>query len=185
MKTLSGILLLFLYSLSINATERIFKCKNEQDKTVYQKTECTNNAQTLSTWIPKENKNSSLAEIAKKMEILVKQGIDGHFYLKAEINSTPIMFLIDTGATTVSIPNDFAVANNLFCGDNIKAITAGGVTNGCEIVIAELRLDDFTFKNVRAVIIQNLSEPLLGMNVLHNFDISQKNGEMRLIERGD
>jgi len=39
------------------------------------------------------------------------------------------------------------------------------------------------FKNVTALIVPNLAQPLLGMNVLQGFNIEQKNEEMRLSEQ--
>lgn len=178
-----SVVALLIQGLSVNAAEMIYKCKNEQDKTIYQKKPCTENTQTLSSWTPKAEKILSPAATATKEEIIIKQAPDGHYYVKAEVNSQPIVFIIDTGASMVSIPNQFAASNNLFCGNAVKANTANGTANGCETLIAELRLGYHTIKNVRATIMQNLDVPLLGMNILQGYDISQKNGEMRFTER--
>lgn len=40
---------------------------------------------------------------AETGEIWVTRRQDGHFYLKAEVNGTPVLFLVDTGATEISL----------------------------------------------------------------------------------
>jgi predicted aspartyl protease len=61
--------------------------------------------------------------------------------------------------------------------------TANGVSNGCTTTISELKVGEFVFTNVTALIVPSLSQPLLGMNVLQAFNIEQKNGEMKLSAR--
>lgn len=58
--------------------------------------------------------------------------------------------------------------------------TAGGSTSGCTAVIATLKFGPFMMKDVPAVIVPDLDQPLLGMNVLSQFKIEQSKGEMRI-----
>ena len=95
------------------------------------------------------------------------------------------MFMVDTGASVISLPKSVAMGANMFCDEKVLMSTAGGNTNGCTATITDLKLGDFTFKNVTAVIVPRLNQPLLGMNVLSHFDIEQKDGEMRLLERAE
>jgi clan AA aspartic protease (TIGR02281 family) len=58
--------------------------------------------------------------------------------------------------------------------------TGNGVTQGCTVVIPKLKFGHFILRNVDAVVMSNLSQPLLGMNVLKQFRVEQENGQMRL-----
>ena len=62
--------------------------------------------------------------------------------------------------------------------------TANGDVGGCSTTITELKLGkgNLVLKDVTAVIMPNLSQPLLGMNVLGQFNIEQKESEMQISE---
>lgn len=177
--------LLLGVSMSIHA-EAVHKCKSAQGKMQYQKTPCAESMQEISTWTPKNDALKLSGDNTKKEKarpIVLKKGQGGHYFINADVNSHSIMFLVDTGATTVSLPKSVAMGANMFCNEKVLMRTAAGNTSGCTAVITELRLGDFTFKNVTAAIVPKLKQPLLGMNVLNHFDIEQKDGEMRLLER--
>ena len=61
--------------------------------------------------------------------------------------------------------------------------TANGSIKGCSTTIKKLNFGPFVIKDVMAVIAPNLSQPLLGMNVLQQLKIAQEKGEMRLSTR--
>jgi predicted aspartyl protease len=85
----------------------------------------------------------------------------------------------------VVLPRAVARAASLFCDEQMVASTANGLAKGCTTIITELKLGkgSLVLKNVHAAIAPNLSQPLLGMNVLQAFDIQQKDGEMEISER--
>jgi clan AA aspartic protease (TIGR02281 family) len=116
--------------------------------------------------------------------LILKQGQNGHYFLNGEINNRALTFVVDTGASMVSLPNEFAQSAIMSCdGKDVTMETANGRSNACTTTILELKLGNFVFKNITALIVPNLSQPLLGMNALQAFDIQQKNGEMRLSAR--
>jgi clan AA aspartic protease (TIGR02281 family) len=61
--------------------------------------------------------------------------------------------------------------------------TANGTTDACSTTIEKLNFGPFEIKDVMAVIAPNLTQPLLGMNVLQQLKIAQDKGEMRLSTR--
>ena len=153
---------------------------------LYQKTPCTVNAEEVGSWTPKTEVKVSTESAEKKISepLVIRQGQGGHYFLGGEVNSHALTFVVDTGATIVSLPSGFANAASMFCNDKVMIDTANGRSGtGCTAMITELKLGEFVFKNVSALILPNLSQPLLGMNVLQNFDIQQKNKEMRLSAR--
>ena len=178
---------LTILGISISRADVVHKCKNAEGKMLYQKTPCTENAQEVSSWTPKTAVKPQKSEPGKKPQeiIVIKQASNGHYFLEAEVNSHAITFIVDTGATTVVLPGAVARAASLFCNEQMVASTANGLTKGCTTIITELKLGkgSLVLKNVHAAIAPNLSQPLLGMNVLQAFDIQQKNGEMEISER--
>jgi clan AA aspartic protease (TIGR02281 family) len=61
--------------------------------------------------------------------------------------------------------------------------TANGSIEGCKTTIQKLNFGPFFINDVIAVIAPNLTQPLLGMNVLQQLKIEQEQGEMRLSMR--
>lgn len=171
-------------SMSVSGASVVYKCKNAQGKLLYQKTPCT--VEEISSWTPKIDVKLPIQEPVKKPKALViKQGKNGHYFLEGEVNSHKLTFVVDTGASIVALPRDFANSAALSCNDNVKIDTANGMSNGCTTKISELKVGQFVLNNVIAVISDNLTQPLLGMNALQSFNYEQRNGEMKLSEPDD
>ncbi|MDD1611274.1 MAG: retroviral-like aspartic protease family protein [Methylococcaceae bacterium] len=181
--SLLSIAVFTLLTTNVSNAAMVYKCKNAQGKLLYQKTPCTEEA--VSSWTPNTKVKLPIKEPKKKnTEVLViPQGQGGHYFLNGEVNSHGLTFVVDTGATIVSLPRAFAASASLFCNDKAVIETANGQSNVCTSTITELKLGNFVFKNVTALIVPNLAQPLLGMNVLQGFNIEQKNEEMRLSEQ--
>lgn len=113
----------------------------------------------------------------------IERSPDSHFYVEGTVNGQSVKFLIDTGATAVVLPNTIAKSAKLEVGEIVQAQTANGTANVHTTQIRELRIGNFRFKDVQAFIIDPAAGniALLGMNVLDNFEISQKKDTMTLI----
>jgi clan AA aspartic protease (TIGR02281 family) len=170
-----------LSTLSIKASgEMIYKCKNQQGDMRYQKSACAEDAQATSSML--EIKTTK-ALIQAKKTLVIDQHTNGHYFLEGEVNSTALTFVIDTGASVVSLPSSVARKAEINCKMQVMMNTANGSTNGCSIIIPKLKIGSFLIQDVEAVVVPNLSEPLLGMNVLQQFNIEQNHGRMRISER--
>lgn len=179
-----AVLAIAVVSIHSAQADMVYKCKNATDKVSYQKTPCSD--EEVKTFTPKTPlMGTAVKEPPKKSiePIVLRQGHSGHYFLNADVNSHNFLFVVDTGATLVSLPRAVAAAASMFCDNKAMMETANGLSQGCTSTITELRLGDFVFKNVTALIAPNLAQPLLGMNVLQGFDIQQKDGEMRLSQR--
>jgi len=158
------------------ADRTIHKCKTSQGM-VYQKSPCAEGDESLKFWMPPE-------ETGKRPKNLsIEQGSGGHYFLDSEVNGKAVTFVIDTGATYVSLPQSFADQAKLDCGKTVTMQTANGLATGCATVIDSLTVGEFLIRKVDAVIIPNLQQPLLGMNVLQRFSISQEGRRMIISER--
>jgi clan AA aspartic protease (TIGR02281 family) len=170
-----------LTTISVNASgEMIYKCRNQQGEMKYQKSACAENIQTTSSLV--EIKTTKPA-IKQKKTLVIDKGVNGHYFLEGEVNSTALTFVVDTGASVVSLPSSVARAAEIDCKKQVTMNTANGLANACTIVIPKLKIGSFIIEEVAAVVVPNLSEPLLGMNVLQQFNIVQDHGQMRISER--
>ena len=162
--------------------ESVYKCKNPQGDLVYQGTPCPKSAQPVSSWnAPAEAPQpGNKVENATNGVLILKQHGNGHYFLNGTVNGKALVFVIDTGASVVSLPRPVAMLAQIYCKDQVLVQTANGTANACTAVIPKLQFGPFTIKNAPAMIAPNLSQPLLGMNILRNFKIEQENGEMRI-----
>jgi aspartyl protease family protein len=164
--------------------DQIYKCKNSEGRLLYQKTPCAANAETLSSWAqtykappPKTSEENPAPAPAP---LSLKQHGSGHYFVDGAINGKPLVFVIDTGASIVSLPSAAASDAGITCEKSALMETANGRTEACTAVIPELKFGHFVIKDAQSMIVPNLSQPLLGMNILQHFKISQDKGEMHI-----
>jgi aspartyl protease family protein len=157
---------------------QIYKCKNPEGRLLYQKTPCAAEAESLSSFQTSKISPSKTPEALSPL--LLKQHDSGHYLVDGAVNGKPLVFMIDTGASVVSLPRDEASAAGIVCKAKAVTDTANGRTEACTAVIPELRFGHFLVKDAAGMIVPNLRQPLLGMNILQNFKIAQDKGEMRI-----
>jgi clan AA aspartic protease (TIGR02281 family) len=102
-------------------------------------------------------------------------------------------FLVDTGASMVTIPSSTAETLGLetvegYHGRSRSVSTAGGVVTAREVIINALEIDGWTEYDVRALVIDMPDQPrlgLLGLNYLGRFQVDLKpdEGTLKLIPR--
>lgn len=107
-------------------------------------------------------------------EIVIPRSRDGHFYVAGQINGQPVTFLVDTGASTVSIKSDLARRLGLPRGRPVAVGTAGGIAQGEEIAGQTVMLGGIAVRDVRIVVLAGMpGEALLGQNVLRHLEVVQ------------
>jgi len=110
----------------------------------------------------------------------------GHFVTEGSINGHPILFLVDTGASTVSIPAADAVRMGIDYrkGALGKTRTAGGIVSVYRVTLDRVRLGTIEAGGVEAIIIEEgLDIALLGMSFLSRLEMRQEGRSMTLIKR--
>ncbi|POA22124.1 TIGR02281 family clan AA aspartic protease [Pseudomonas sp. FW300-N1A1] len=112
---------------------------------------------------------------------LVSNG-QGHFVADGQINGQPVNFMLDTGATDVSIPSRLAERLNLEKGAPVTLSTANGRSQGYRTRLKQLKLGDIVLHDVRALVAPGLGgeQVLLGMSALKQLEFTQRGGTMLL-----
>lgn len=93
----------------------------------------------------------------------------GHVILEAAVNGVPIRFLVDTGASLVTLTPEDARAAGIGSGElvfNGRANTANGIARMAPVTLREVRIDQLSIDDVPAAVLENLNISLLGMSFL-------------------
>ena len=112
----------------------------------------------------------------EQIEIRLEQNRQGHYVVSGTINGKPAVFLVDTGATSVSIPARLADEFNLPRGRSCMASTANGRVKITLTEVATLTLGGITLQNVAANINPGMQgeQILLGMSALKQLEFTQR-----------
>lgn len=104
----------------------------------------------------------------------VPRALDGHYYLRMEVNGAPVTFTVDTGASDVVLSRADAVAAGIDpdrLGYLGSALTANGEVRTARVMLDELAVGDLRDRDVPAVVTDgDLRGSLLGMSYLSRFD---------------
>ena len=173
MQHIFSVLLCFTMSLSSSASaDVIYKCKSPQGNLLYQEKPCAETTSSVASW-----------GSAAGAPLVIGQSRQGHYFVDGSVNDQPLNFVIDTGASVVTLPQGVANSAGLRCEHQTSMRTGNGTVSVCKTTIQKLKFGTFTLKDVVAIIAPNLDQPLLGMNVLKQFRIEQDSDEMRLSKK--
>ena len=117
-------------------------------------------------------------------EVVLKQNRQGHYVTKGTINETSVTFLLDTGATQVSIPEHIADKLQLDSYGSYSVQTANGRVTVYKTKIDQLSIGNIFLYNVAAHINPAMKndEILLGMSALKQLDFQQTGKQLILRE---
>lgn len=116
-------------------------------------------------------------------QIVISAGPGGHFVTGGAINGRAARFMVDTGATLVSIGRDDAERLGLDLGAARNAVTqtANGPVNVQTLTLATVRVGEVELANVNAMVLPGtLPHVLLGNSWLSRFQMRRENDVMRL-----
>lgn len=118
--------------------------------------------------------------------ITVQRSRDGHFKVSVEVNGTPVRFLIDTGASIVTLsPEDAArVGFDPSTLDYVQRFsTANGATFGAPVRLDRLQVGPIRADDVRGAVLSDGNSSLLGMSFLSRLSSYRVDGDtMTLVE---
>ena len=121
-----------------------------------------------------------------RQEIVIPASRNGHYYVDGAVNGVPLVFMIDTGATYVSVGAEFARRARLPAGIPGYFNTANGSVEGRVVKNQTVKANAFEVSGLSvAVMPANGGGGLLGQNLLRQFEVSQAGGTLRLRPRTD
>lgn len=119
--------------------------------------------------------------------IKVPLGNDGHFHLTAELNGTPVRFIVDTGASALALSQRDArragidLDRLVYAG---QARTANGIVPTATVRLDRVAIGDIVDENVPAMVIQaDIDRSLMGMDYLRRFARVSFEGDSMVLER--
>ncbi len=110
----------------------------------------------------------------------------GHFTTGGFINGKPVQFVVDTGATVVSIGTSDAqrLGLNYTAGQRVGLATANGTSIGYLIQLDSVRINDVELFGVQAVVTpQPMPMVLLGNSFLSRFSMRRDTDQLTLEKR--
>jgi len=115
-------------------------------------------------------------------ELTLQRNRFGHYVASGNINDTPVVFLLDTGASDVSVPENLARQIGLKRGRPMMYQTANGTITVFATRLDKVDLGGIVLRQVRASINPNMqgNEVLLGMSFLKHLEFSQRGNTLVL-----
>ena len=115
-------------------------------------------------------------------ELVLQRNRSGHYVANGRINNIPVVFLLDTGATDVSIPAAIANKLNLVHGPSATYQTANGPVRVTLTRLKQISLGGIILNDVRATINPGFQgeEVLLGMSFLKHLEFTQRGNQLTL-----
>lgn len=110
----------------------------------------------------------------------------GHFFATGTINGVAVRFLVDTGATFISIGRSDAqrIGINVSGGQRAMSQTANGVIEVTKVKLDTVQLGTLILHNVDAVVHnKDLPITLLGMSFLNRMEMQRLGSNMTLKKR--
>lgn len=115
-------------------------------------------------------------------EVVLERNRFGHYVATGQINGKDVVFLLDTGATDVAVPESTANRLGLIKGRPVRARTANGIARAWDTRINTVSLGEISLNNVDATILDNsgTDQILLGMSFLKNLEMVQKGNRLTI-----
>ena len=134
-----------------------------------------------------QNRLASLKPYALSSgDLVIPRQRDGHFHVEGEVNRQPVRFLVDTGASHVSVSQALAEQARLPSGQDITLHTANGQHPGQLVRNVPVRAGHLVINNALVTVgLSGLSmeQALLGQSFLKHFDVEIRRDEMVLRQR--
>jgi aspartyl protease family protein len=122
---------------------------------------------------------------AERQQVSIPRGEGGHYRITGSINGQAVGFMVDTGATSVSMSS--AQARRLgidyrMDGTPVRAATASSAVEGYQVNLARVKVGDIELSNVQALVLEGRFplEVLLGMSWLSRVRMDEQDNLLLL-----
>lgn len=129
----------------------------------------------------------SAATRAERQKVTLSADTRGHFVALGSINGGSVRFLVDTGATFVTLPAAEAkrLGIDYLRGQRGQMQTPNGVVSVYRVMLDTVRVGDIEINNVDAVVSgsDTMGVALLGMSFLNRMEMQRDGQSMSLTRR--
>ncbi|HEX4583475.1 MAG TPA: retropepsin-like aspartic protease [Burkholderiaceae bacterium] len=118
--------------------------------------------------------------------VVLTAGPGGHFISTGQVNGASVQFLVDTGATEVSMSTQQAdrIGLQYRSGTPVAMATANGTVQGYQVHLDSVQLGAVEVYNVQAIVTPSqMPFVLLGNSFLTHFQLKQENDLLTLDKR--
>ena len=119
-------------------------------------------------------------------DLVIFRARDGHFYADGAVNGKPASFLVDTGASMVTVSEQFAREAGMSAGVSTVFKTANGDMPGRIVADVPVTLGPLDVSGVRVavgLVGHDVGDALLGQSFLAKFEIILQKDQMTLRKR--
>lgn len=124
---------------------------------------------------------------AEKATVRIQSASGGHYFTPGRINGYTVDFLVDTGATAISMnmPTAERLGLNYRTGPEVSLSTANGVVTAHRVMLDSVRVGAIEVRNVEAIVSvgEFPTNILLGNSFLNQVDMQRENGVLVLEAR--
>ncbi len=128
-----------------------------------------------------------------QIEIQMIKQEGGTYLIPCKVNSVPMNFIFDTGASVVNISMTeaiFLIKNGFIKKEDIKGITYAQIANGeivenTKIILRKIEIGGLELNNIEASVSHNMTAPLLlGQSAIQKLGTIQLEGNKLIIKNG-
>ena len=116
-------------------------------------------------------------------DITIPRARDGHFYVPGQVANQPVVFLVDTGASLVTVSQTLADAAGLAGGQPTRFHTANGVIDGRVVADVPVSIEGASISGIKVAVGLfgvRQDQALLGQSFLSRFRITLTRDAMLL-----
>lgn len=125
-------------------------------------------------WISTEVLKPKPATVTAAGDLVIPKARDGHYYAQGTVGGQPVMFMVDTGASMVTVTEALARSGGLGPGAETTFQTANGPLQGRIVTGVPVAVGPLRISGVRVgvgLVGGAPDQALLGQNFLGKFDI--------------
>jgi aspartyl protease family protein len=115
-------------------------------------------------------------------EVTLQRNKFGHYVTSGKLNGHSVVFMLDTGATGVAIPDHIARRLEIKRGRPVQVQTANGTGTAYATRLERVSVGEIELQRVEAGIVPGLTgdEVLLGMSFLRHIEFTQRGNTLVL-----
>lgn len=133
----------------------------------------------------KRNPNQSVSTqvlSGGKKQVVLESSSYGHYIASGKINNSEVTFLVDTGASHISVPEGVAKKLGLKQGAPTRVSTANGTITVYTTTLDQVSIGEISLNDIRANINPYMQgdEILLGMSFLRGLSVSHEDEQLTI-----